>query len=134
MVGEYRVDIGKSNSEIVGRLEEWLEKYDRIWLWSKETEEDSRQFFRFLVSDVARKNKKRILILSELMEKISETDSITVKNLTEEEFGQVEEIYFMYEFSDRIQRISGSVQYGSMQNLVDTGLLTEEEMFLAWLH
>ena len=119
---------------IAASLELWLEKHDRIWLWPLETEEDRELLLRFLVSDAARKNEKSILVLSKGAEHIYGTDRILIKQLPPEDYIYLEKLYYMYECSNRMQRIPGSVQYGSLQNFITTGVLTEEEMFLAWLH
>lgn len=44
------------------------------------------------------------------------------------------DFYHIYEFSDRFQIISREERYGSLFQLVDTGLLTLDEMAKALLH
>lgn len=43
-------------------------------------------------------------------------------------------IYYLYEFSDKIQFIIDNSQYPSLLNYVKTGILTEDEMIQALLY
>jgi len=50
------------------------------------------------------------------------------------EIEEILKLYHMYEFSNRLQIIGKNKQYGSLLNYLDTGILTETEVFEAILN
>ena len=55
------------------------------------------------------------------------------KVITKEYYNEINKLYRSYEFSDKIQMIVNSKQYGSILNYLSTGILSEEEFFEALL-
>jgi len=53
--------------------------------------------------------------------------------LTQDELKKIRDLFYMYEFSDRFRVISREDGYGNIFNLVDNGILTDEEAFEAIL-
>lgn len=54
-----------------------------------------------------------------------------VKVISADEYPEMTSLFYMYEFSDKVRIIGRSDQYGGLLNLVDAGLITEEEVFEA---
>lgn len=99
-------------SEMQKRLEDDLQAYDMIL--AVETEDDgSKEGFagRLLDSQVLRQTEKKVLVLSA------------------EKSKELVELYYTYEFSDRVRVLGGSKRHGSLINYVDDGLMTEQEAF-----
>lgn len=97
------------------KLENALELYDVILLLRTDDRSDKELAERFLHSQAFRESGKRALLLSA------------------NECKELEELYYTYEFSDRIRMIGRDRRQGSLMNCVDQGLLTEQEMFEAIL-
>lgn len=88
-----------------------LEVYDVVLLIGTECSDDEDLAGRFLNSQILKKSGKKVLVLP--VDKCKE----------------LAELYYTYEFSDRIRMIGGNRQHGSLMNYVVHGLLTEQEMF-----
>lgn len=98
-------------NEIQKKREDNMEEYDVILLARTECSDDDDLVEQFLNSPALCESGKKVLVLP----------ADKYKDLTE--------LYYIYEFSDRIRMISGNRQHGSLMNYVSCGLLTEEEMF-----
>lgn len=103
----------------IGQLKRLMSQYDRIFLvFDKNLYEllvekkDSESKILFLFPDDSFPEHERHLC---------------------EDGKKFQELYFMYEFSDRFQVLSRSEYFGSMLNLVDVGILTYEELVEALL-
>lgn len=111
------------------KIENYVNKYDSVFVLGAGIPE-SGEFFEA----ISRQTAKKILLLV----KGTEADGIPecgaeIQTISEEEYCDIEELYYMYEFSDRIHLLADSAQYGSLGNYMATGLLTENETFAALL-
>lgn len=88
-----------------------LEVYDVILLTGTGYSNADDLAGRFLNSQALRESGKKVLVLPA------------------DKYENFVELYYTYEFSDRIRVIGGSRQHGSLMNYVSCGLLTEQEMF-----
>lgn len=57
-----------------------------------------------------------------------------VQFITSSEMDRLMEYYLLYEFSDKIFVISDSIQYGTIFNYIETGILTNQEVAKALLY
>lgn len=111
------------------KIENYVNEYDSVFVLGAGIPE-SGEFFEA----VSRQTAKKILLLV----KGPEADGIPecgaeIQTISEEEYCDIEELYYMYEFSDRIHLLTDTAQYGSLGNYMATGLLTENETFAALL-
>ncbi len=120
---------GMENKKTLRKLRNYINQYDSIFV-IKENNCIGITFSKLLPRQVERK------ILFLVKEPIT-TDipdcSIDILLISDEEYYEIENMYYLYEFSDRIHIISRNSQYGSLDNYISNGLLTEEEAFLALL-
>lgn len=77
--------------------------------------------------------KKVLLLAVGLEEKCILECGIDIQPISREEYHQIKNLYYLYEFSDRIHFLDIHVQYGSLDNYIAGGLLTEEEAVMALL-
>lgn len=123
-----------SKSILSARLEAGLKKYDRIFLIVDDENVGTglgmlTQFYNWAV---LQNLTGKILVLWHFEDAVF--TNVDYRQITKEELQTLKQLYCMYEFSDRFQVISWESQYGSLFNLVDTGILTMEEAFQALLH
>lgn len=59
----------------------------------------------------------------------SHQDNIRILKKTESE--ELIKLYHLYEFSDKFRLLSNNENYGGIINLLNTGVLTEDEMYEA---
>lgn len=64
----------------------------------------------------------------------SMSDDQELVNLSDKEMKELLEMYYVYDFSDKIIAFMESVQYGSMFNYNKTGILTRQEIVDALLY
>lgn len=97
---------------------EWLEKmmseYEKVFLVL------DKNLYKLLSAEKCTKNKILFLPLDDSLTKYPKVSS--------EDSKQLHELYNMYEFSDRFQVLSRNECFGNLLNLVDTGVLTREEL------
>lgn len=99
-------------NEALKKLEDDLEVYDMILLAEPEGDGAEGDLTRrFLSSQIFRQSEKKVLILSAEKNK------------------ELAELYYTYEFSDKVRIIGGDKQHGDLLNLIDSGLITEQEAF-----
>ncbi len=114
------------------KIEQAIETYEKIFLFNCRDKQIAKLAEDFCRNISCKNLTRKILVMSNAGfpdEKITD-----YKQLSEEEYNHLYKLYSMYEFSDRVQIITEESQYGSLQNYVKTGLLTEEEMFEALLY
>ena len=111
-------------------IEKALEEFDRVILIDSKLG-DQQLVDAFYDEDNFKGTDKRILILSEAEDK--QAGNIEWRHIAEKEAGDILEIYYLYEFSNRIVIVAQDQIFGSLVNYVDTGLLTREEMVAAVL-
>lgn len=111
-------------AEIISILENDLNNYDRIIFF------DTPDLISgFLQSKAASITDLNILVLS-LGQTFPQLGNIAFREISEEEAGQIKELYYMYQFSDRFLFISKeSANYAGLFHFVDTGILDTEEVF-----
>lgn len=56
-----------------------------------------------------------------------------IQMISHDEYNDIEELYYLYEFSDRIHILTDNPQYGSLNNYIYNGLLSEEEASIVML-
>lgn len=88
-----------------------LESYDLVLLIGTECGNAGDLAERFLNSQALSESGKKVLVLPV------------------DKYKELVELYYTYEFSDRIRMIGEYRQHGSLMNYVSHGLLTEQEMF-----
>lgn len=98
-------------NETQKKIKDKLETYDVILLIGTRCGDDGDLAEQFLNSQVLKESRRKVLVLP--------VDKC--KNLTD--------LYYTYEFSDRIRVIGVNRQHGSLMNYVANGLLTEQEVF-----
>ena len=122
------VAIHTEEIEITDKLKRYLSDYDLVVLVM---EDDGVNGIadRMSHSKAASQTQKRVLFLSSQDAGQSENYS----KISNDEVSALLEIYRMYDFSDHFCVLSRSKRYGGLFNYVDTGQLTEEELFEAVL-
>lgn len=120
------------NQSVLSDIEKYLSEYDRVLVF------DNRKIpvMEFLekLADYIRETpiRKKILLLS--VQKIGAGNSLSYKQISSENYEMLFALYTMYEFSDRIQFVTDDIAYGSLFHYLETGVITEKELFEALLH
>ena len=122
----------KTEKELLEILENSLGEYDRIILVINDRASGNDLLSRLLGSEAIKKSVKKIMIMS--CENREEEGNYTYFQISRQEEKWLNELYRMYEFSDRFQILSYGGNYGNIFNYVETGLMTMEEVFEAVLH
>lgn len=120
---------------LLQQLELDLEKFDKIFLVLEKSEllDDILGLLGDL--EVVKEKRQRILALASSKSRIGKGTSVIYRQITEDESKQLCRLYSMYEFTDRFQVISdGTMLYGSLFQLVNTGLLSLREFVEALLY
>lgn len=109
-------------------LERYLNDYDRVLLF--ETEELISRLNQLEISEMS---EQKIMILSANICK-PQSQNITFRHISENEFQELSNLYFTYEFSDKFRLVSDNdTNYASLHHMVDIGILSQEEFFAALL-
>ncbi|HBA49320.1 MAG TPA: hypothetical protein DCZ91_16310 [Lachnospiraceae bacterium] len=111
-------------------IEKALEEFDKVILIDNKLH-DWRMTGAFYDEDNFKETDKKVLILSEAEEK--RVGNIEWQSISEREAREILEIYYLYEFSNRIAVVDREQAFGSLWDYVATGLLTEEELVEAIL-
>ena len=119
--------IVKKNMEFMEYISRGLEKFDMIFLFLGSKNEWLLK--AFCESDMLREADKKILILSTVNMDDNLYGRYEYRRISEEEQASLEQLYRMYDFSNRFQIISDDPQYGGLLNYVKTGIMTIEEVF-----
>lgn len=93
------------------KIQDKLEVYDVILLIGTWGSGDGDLAGRLLNSQALQRSEKKVLVLPA------------------GKYKDFVELYYTYEFSDRIRVIGENCQHGNLMNYVAHGLLTEQEMF-----
>ncbi len=84
--------------------------------------------------EISKHSGKKILLLMKKPEMANVSKgNIDIQSISEEQYYNIEKLYYTYEFSDHICLLTDNIQYGSLENYILNGLLTEEEVFAALL-
>ncbi len=111
------------------KIENYVNEYDSVFVLGVGITA-SGEFFKA----ISRQTTKKILLLVKGLD----TDGIPecgadIQTISYEEYCDIEELYYMYEFSNRIHLLADTAQYGSLGNYISSGLLKEKEIFTALL-
>ncbi len=107
-------------------LQKLLEEYDRIFLIPEESGLEKYTVAHMLKIGV-RKNKMDGILIFSSKEEYGDL-GFAFKKITREFQNNLYQLYHMYEFSERFQLISKGKNIGGLWNLVDTDLLSWDEM------
>lgn len=115
--------------ETTEKIRKYISEYDRVFVLGERIPA-SGYFFQA----ISRQTEKKILLLVKELE----TDGIPecgaeIQTISDEEYCDIEKLYYMYEFSDRIHLLVDNAQYGNLGNYISNGVLSEEETFTALL-
>lgn len=112
---------------MIETIRNYIQEYDRILVSDTGILRDVTIF-----REILKHSGKRILLLVKNQEMTNESKgNIDIQSISDEQYRSIEKLYYTYEFSDRIQLLTDSSQYGSLNNYVLSGLLTEEEALAA---
>ena len=106
------------------QMEKYLEEYDRVLLIADE---------RFRGYHINVDIPYKLLVLARQDTSPSEGEAFTLKIITDEECREFIHMYHMYEFSDSFLLLGTSRNYGGLLNMVDTGMMTGDEVVEALL-
>jgi len=112
------------------KLEKYIFHFDKVFfVWPKNEKEDSfvLNFVRYINHT---QNNKKVLILTN---RNNYYEDVCCEVLTDWEMDHAKQLYMMYEFSNRFQVLFCEDNFGSLHNYLETGILTEEEVFQALL-
>ncbi len=56
-----------------------------------------------------------------------------IKIISCDELEEIDTLFYLYEFSDKVKMIGRNIQYGNLFNLVDEGIITEEDVIESFL-
>lgn len=114
--------------EMLKDLRKYITQYDKI-VWIEDSNHRLSELVRdFCNSKAVRTYTNRLLILSiELLEVSNANVDYRMLRLEEQEM--LRTYYKMYEFSDCLIHLSSNDLYGGLCNYVDTGWLSQEEVF-----
>ncbi len=111
-------------------IETALEEFDRVIVIDRRLN-DLQLMEAFGEEGNYKVTDKKVLILSDLADK--RACNIEWRCVAEGEIEDIMEIYYMYEFSNRITIVTQRQATGSLLDYVNTGLLTREEVVTAVL-
>lgn len=132
----------KEESKWINELENALENYDKTFLvWDQGNQEERDKLWKLIQAlcdqEAIHCAEKKCLVLfsrEEYRALIPENSPVTCRLITEEKARFYYRLYHLYEFSHRFSVISKSAMYGSLFDLMDTGLLDKQEAAEVLLH
>lgn len=111
------------------RIEEYLHKYSKIFVVGDE--HSNIRCFMDKMSKMPERN--YLLLVSEGNQGAVGVQGERKVVVSQEEYRYLEELYYMYEFSDRIYLLTDNNRYARLENYMLSGILTQEEVFTALL-
>ena len=113
--------------KIIKKIEDYIQEYDSVFVLNTRVLKN-----KTIPQKFSEYSGKKILLLTKNWEIDNvPKGNIDILRISDEEYCTIEEMYYMYEFSDRIHLLADSTQYGSLDNYILNGILTEEEAFSA---
>lgn len=110
-------------------IRKYIQEYDLILVSSTEVMKNE-----IIFREISKHSGKKILLLMKNQEMVNiSKGNIDIQSISDEQYYNIEKLYYTYEFSDRICLLTDNIQYGSLDNYISSGLLTEEEVFAALL-
>lgn len=111
---------------VINLVQETLQEYDRVFLVTHLTSQE--EWHRFCAVFPTLEGKYAdIMPIFLLEEGVDCPRGLGFITLSHGDAQKLHKLYLTYEFSDRFAVFSDSMQYGTIFNYVDTGILTEEE-------
>lgn len=116
-----------NDSKIIKKIEGYIQEYDSVFVLNVRILKN-----KTIPQEISKYSGKKILLLMKNQEIGNMPEgNIVMRKISDKEYRSIEELYYMYEFSDRIHLLTDSTQYGSLDNYILNGILTEEEAFAA---
>lgn len=112
-------------------LHEKLQEYDRIILVTHLSPQE--EWGRILDKLTVLGNKTANTICFFVETGIECPERVPYIVLSHESTQDLYQLYLTYEFSNRFSVLSGNLQYGTIFNFANSGILTEEEVVMAFL-
>lgn len=114
------------DEKILKKLEVYLAEYKKIFLISENGKvlNEIKEIFYHAGSE----REEKVLLLTLQKININLNPSVVCEQITETEMEYIMKLYFMYEFSDRVQVVSKRSIYGELFSLKETGLFSPEEI------
>lgn len=118
-----------ADTNIVIKIKQLINEYDNIYILSNQ-----KNIYASFLYNSPRSTEKKLLLLVAGLEKecISEC-GIDIQSISYEEYDKIKNLYYLYEFSDCIHFLDVQAQYGSLDNYIINGLLTEDEAVMVLL-
>lgn len=115
--------------DIIEKIDRDLKKYDIILVFLSGSRMAKDWIDRFVKSTALKNTSKKTLILSDMDICCEDRTAYEFHRMNKYERDSLEQLYTMYDFSDRFFVMSDHFQYGSLTNYVETGIITMEETF-----
>lgn len=116
-------------NKVLEKIKQYISEYDSIYITANKDYIYS-PFFQNILSH----GKKKYLLLAADYEKRSKSEyGIDIHTISREEYDEIKNLYYLYEFSDRIHFLDENMQCGSLDNYIINGLLTAEEAAMTLL-
>lgn len=120
------------DEKILKKLEVYLMKYNKIFLISENG--NVLNEIKEIFCHAGNVRDEKILLLTLQKININLNPLVVCEQITETEMEHIMKLYFMYEFSDRVQVFSKRSIYGKLFSLKETGLISSEEIREAVLY
>jgi len=120
--------ITEMKANIIFKLEQDLKKFHKVLLFLPDC--DASFVRNFCIADSFMKAENIRIYMPEAF---YDSEKENVRLISRLEIEEILNMYHMYEFSNRLQIIGKSEQYGGLLNYFKTGILTEDEVFKAIL-
>lgn len=117
-------------NSLIKEIEKNIEQYDRILIFDSNSKNIEELLKQFLKSKALHNTDKKVLIYG-YSENVRKEQ---YRVITRSEYNDIIDLYYLYEFSDKIKVISDSAQYASMLNYLSNDIISQEEYFEALLH
>lgn len=115
-------------------LKKGIEKYNKVFIWNISSEDIWCTFVRFY-NMIIEKEYDDIFIMYTICYNQKDrglnnsNDRIMVKQISMSDYDNIMNIYYMYEFTNKVQIIAENSPYPSIWNYFKTGLMTEKQIF-----
>jgi hypothetical protein len=115
------------NEEFVQELNELVNEGKKIIIFNSQ----KLPLLRIMITTLMHERYKDILFwhTSELT-----SSAVNIKHITQEQMLQFLDLYYLYDFSDKVIVVSDSELYGSLNNYLNTEIITLEEIAEALLY
>lgn len=111
-------------SRVLEKIKQYINEYNSIYLLANK----NFIYTPFLRNNSFSATKKYLLLVAGLEKGCTLVSGIDIQPISCKEYHEIENLYYIYEFSDRIHFLDDHVQCGSLDNYITNGLLTEDEV------